>query len=176
MAVTTTTIAGTDSLSGSRITINDNFKTLENALNSVLSVFDIVSGRFNNAVYGSANDIITNGITVNGTGLTDGVTVSNGNVNILVGDIKIADNYGLKIGTIMEFSRLNTAKISGGNYATWDMASVDGVTTNDTIAGVKLPKLTGAGLNDIASSGGGIPQDGTLVFSGFKRNCKLWCR
>ena len=41
MAITTTTIAGTDSLSGSRITINDNFKTLENALNSVLSAFDL---------------------------------------------------------------------------------------------------------------------------------------
>ena len=79
MAVTTTTIAGTDSLSGSRITINDNFKTLEDALNSVLSAFDIVSGRFDNSLYGSANDILTNGIVVNGSGLVDGITVNNGN-------------------------------------------------------------------------------------------------
>ena len=83
MAVTTTALAGTDSLSGSRITINDNFKTLEDALNSVLSAFDIVSGRFDNSLYGSANDILTNGIVINGSGLTNALTINAGNLQVL---------------------------------------------------------------------------------------------
>jgi len=163
MAVTTTTIAGTDSLSGSRITINDNFKTLEDALNSVLSAFDIVSGRFDNSLYGSANDILTNGIVVNGTGLVDGITINNGNLNLLVGDVKVANNYGYYIGSLLELDKYDLVETIGpGSYPTWDMRAPGG--TSDLVGGVVLPHLTGPGFTAIDTVGA-TPANGTLVFT-----------
>jgi len=162
MAITTTTIAGTDSLSGSRITINDNFKTLENALNSVLSAFDLVSGRFDNATYGSANDIITNGITITGLGLTNALTVNNGNINILLGDVKVTDNYGFYIGNLLELNKQDLSLTAGGTYPTWDFRSPGG--TSDTVGGMVLPHLTAAGFTAINTTGA-TPANGTLVFT-----------
>lgn len=162
MAITTTTIAGTDSLSGSRITINDNFKTLEDALNSVLSAFDIVSGRFDNSTYGSANDILTNGITITGTGLTNALTINNGNINVLLGDVKITDNYGFYIGNLLKLNRVNVPETTGpGNYPAWDLRAPGG--TADQVAGLVLPRLTAAGFTAIGPTSS-IP-DGLLVFT-----------
>ena len=48
MAITLTTINGTDSVASSRITINDNYSTIGNALNSVLSIVDIATGKIDN--------------------------------------------------------------------------------------------------------------------------------
>ena len=162
MAITTTTIAGTDSLSGSRITINDNFKTLEDALNSVLSAFDIVSGRFDNSNYGSANDILTNGITITGTGLTNALTLNNGNINVLLGDVKITDNYGFYIGSLLKLNRVNVPEtIGSGNYPAWDLRGPGG--TADQVGGVVLPRLTAAGFTAIGPTSS-IP-NGLLVFT-----------
>jgi hypothetical protein len=162
MAITTTTIAGTDSLSGSRITINDNFKTLENALNSVLSAFDLVSGRFDNATYGSANDIITNGITITGIGLTNALTINNGNINILLGDVKVTDNYGFYIGNLLELNKQDITLTLGGTYPTWDFRS-PGATSN-TVGGMVLPHLDASGFAAIDTTTT-PPVNGTLVFT-----------
>lgn len=161
MAVSTTAIAGTDSLSGSRITINDNFKTLEDALNSVLSAFDIVSGRFDNATFGSANDIITNGITITGTSLSNALTINNGNINVLLGDVKVSNNYGFYIGTLMELDKFDTPITLGGSYPTWDFRSPGA--TSDTVGGFVLPHLTAAGFTGIGPTSG--IANGTLVFT-----------
>ncbi len=163
MAVTTTTIAGTDSLSGSRITINDNFKTLEDALNSVLSAFDIVSGRFDNSLYSSANDIITNGIVITGAGLVDGLTVNLGNVNLLAGNVTVANTFGFHIGSLLTLDRYDLAETSGpGQYPTWDFRAPGG--TSNTVGGVVLPHLTAAGFTAIDTAGA-TPVNGTLVFN-----------
>jgi len=168
MAVTTTTIAGTDSLSGSRITINDNFKTLENALNSVLSAFDIVSGRFDNSVYGSANDIITNGITINGSALTNALVVNNGNINLLLGDVKVGTTYGFYVGSLLQLDKYSLGlTAAGGTYPTWDMRSPGG--TSDTVGGVVLPHLTAIGFTSVAGgiAGGATPANGTMIFTDY---------
>ena len=166
MAVTTTTIAGTDSLSGSRITINDNFKTLENALNSVLSAFDIVSGRFDNSLYGSANDIITNGIVINGTALANSLTINDGNINLLLGDVKVGTTYGFYVGALLQLDKYSLGlTAAGGTYPSWDLRSPGG--TSDSVGGIVLPHLTAAGFTAIASgdvAAGGTPANGTLVF------------
>ena len=180
MAVTTTTIAGTDSLSGSRITINDNFKTLEDALNSVLSAFDIVSGRFDNSLYGSANDILTNGIVINGTGLVDGVTVNNGNVNLLNGDVKVSLTNSYYIGSQLKLNDYPLALIPavGGNFPTWDFQNPGG--TSNFVGGMVLPHLTAAGFTAVEVAGP-TPKNGTLVFNDFgggpatlRSPLKLW--
>ena len=162
MAVTTTTIAGTDSLSGSRITINDNFKTLEDALNSVLSAFDIVSGRFDNSLYGSANDILTNGMVINGTGLTNALNINFGNLNLQAGNITLPLANWITIGNDLKLNNTNIALTLSGNYPTWDLR--DTSLTSDTVAGIILPNLTGPGFVAIDTSGP-VPADGTLVFT-----------
>ena len=162
MAVTTTTIAGTDSLSGSRITINDNFKTLEDALNSVLSAFDIVSGRFDNSSYSSSNDIITNGIIINGTGLTNALTITNNDINVSNGNIKISAANHLLIGSLLELNQFDLPETSGpGSYPTWDLR--DPGATTDTVGGLVMPRLTGAGFTAIGPTTS-IPL-GTIVFT-----------
>ena len=167
MAVTTTTIAGTDSLSGSRITINDNFKTLEDALNSVLNVFDIVTGTFNNASYGSNNDILTNGIVINGSGLTNALTVNQADVNILNGNIKIASAYHLLIGSQLQLNQTNIDNnpSPGGSVPTWDLRSAGFATNPDQVAGMILPNLSAGAYNDIDDSAGTTLPLGTLVYT-----------
>jgi len=160
MAVTTTTIAGTDSLSGSRITINDNFKTLEDALNSVLSAFDIVSGRFDNSLYGSANDILTNGMVINGTGLTNALNINSGNINLVSGNITLPLANWITIGNNLKLNNQNIPLIGSGNYPTWDFR--DPGATSDIVGGMILPNLTGAGFT--AMNPATIPI-GTLVFT-----------
>lgn len=162
MAVTTTAIAGTDSLSGSRITINDNFKTLEDALNSVLNAFDIVSGRFDNSSYSSANDIITNGIVINGTGLSNALTIVANDINVQNGNILLNANNHLLIGAQLELAQFNLPETTGpGSYPTWDLR--DPGATTDTVGGLVLPRLTGAGFTAIGPTTS-IPI-GTLVFT-----------
>jgi len=164
MAVTTTTIAGTDSLSGSRITINDNFKTLTDALNSVLLAYDIVSGRFDNSTVGSANDIITNGIQVAGSGLTTSVTIQNGNLSLLVGDISLAQNFALNIGTLLELDKHDLKfATSAASYPAWDLR--DPTVTQNVVGGVVLPSLSAAGQANIGTAGSSVPANGTLIFS-----------
>ena len=160
MAVTTTTIAGTDSLSGSRITINDNFKTLEDALNSVLSAFDIVSGRFDNSLYGSANDILTNGMVINGTGLTNALNINSGNINLVSGNITIPLANSIFIGNDLKLNNQNIPLTLGGNYPTWDFR--DPGATSNIVGGMILPNLTGAGFTAMDTAQ--IPI-GTLVFT-----------
>ena len=80
MAITTTTLNGTDSVSSSRITINDNFETLKSALNDVLSIIDIATGKINNYGYGSNNDMETEDLIVRGS-VGGGVSVISGDGN-----------------------------------------------------------------------------------------------
>jgi hypothetical protein len=160
MAVTTTTIAGTDSLSGSRITINDNFKTLEDALNSVLSAFDIVSGRFDNSLYGSANDILTNGMVINGTGLTNALNINSGNINLVSGNITLPLANSIFIGNNLKLNNQDIPLLTSGNFPTWDFR--DPGATSDVVGGMILPNLTGAGFT--AMDPAQIP-NGTLVFT-----------
>lgn len=92
MAITTKDILGTDSISASRITINDNTNTIKEALNDVLSMIDTSTGAFDNSTYGSLNTVKTKGITVTTSGLTvqaGGITVSNGNLTISTGKITL---------------------------------------------------------------------------------------
>ena len=65
MAISLTTLNGTDSIAASRITLNDNFATIGSALNSLLSIIDIATGLIDNSSYGSNNNIVTGALTSN---------------------------------------------------------------------------------------------------------------
>lgn len=87
MAITTTDIKGTDSISASRITINDNISTIVEALNDVLSIVDIGTGKIDNSTYASLNNIKTTAIEITGS---SGVTVNTGSINVSAGNVVIA--------------------------------------------------------------------------------------
>ncbi len=175
MAVTTTAIAGTDSLSGSRITINDNFKTLEDALNSILSAFDIVSGRFDNSSYGSANDMLTNGLTIFGNSLTDALLINLGDINMVTGNIKLSATSHLLIGSYLELDQFDLPETTTpGALPTWDLRSPG--ETADEVGGLILPRLTGTMFPSIGPTSS-IPL-GTLVMTeenpGASAPLRLW--
>ena len=48
MPIELTNINGTDSVAGTRLTINDNFAILGDAINRILQVFDLTTGKINN--------------------------------------------------------------------------------------------------------------------------------
>ena len=71
MAITTKDILGTDSISASRITINDNVNTLKSATNNVLDIIDTSTGAIDNSTFGSLKTIKSGIITAN-TGIVSG--------------------------------------------------------------------------------------------------------
>ena len=149
---------------------------MEDALNSILSAFDIVSGRFDNSAYGSANDILTNGLTINGTSLADALLINSGDLNMVNGNIKLAETSHLVIGNLLELAQFNLLETSapGAYYPTWDLR--DPGATTDTVGGVVLPRLTGTGYTNIGPTAS-IPI-GTLVMTeegtGASAPLRLW--
>lgn len=89
MAITITTLQGTNSLSADRITINDNFKINTDAINNILGVVDTTTGLIDNTGLGGSNQTIkTEGIVLT----TSGVDVQGGNVSVSSGSFKATTN------------------------------------------------------------------------------------
>ena len=168
MAITLTTINGTDSVAASRITINDNFSTVGNALNSVLSIVDIATGKIDNWNFGGANPTIESGdLIIHGTVGTGGISVLTGNVvtqngNLVAGGtassgyVELGLNSGVKIQKV-------TKNLTVGNIPTVDFAGVGGATgtTGSTgpIGYLTIPRQPEATITSIQN-----PQLGALVF------------
>ena len=135
----------------------------------------IVSGRFDNSSYASSNDVITNGITINGNGLVNALTIVNNDINVQNGNIKLAAANHLLIGALLELAQFDLPETTGpGSYPTWDLR--DPGATSNTVGGVVLPHLTAAGYTAIGPTTS-IPQ-GTLVFTqedaGGSAPLRLW--
>ena len=128
MAITTKDILGTDSISASRITINDNTNTLKEALNDVLSMIDTSTGAFDNSTYGSINTVKTKGITVT----TSGITVTAGNVALTAGDLDVQGGKISLQNIDLEYSTDGASKLMtiGGSGMIIPMA---GSTTGFTV-------------------------------------------
>jgi hypothetical protein len=133
MAITTTDLKGTDSISASRITINDNVATISEALNDILSIVDIGTGRIDNSSYSSLNNIKTTSIEVTGN---SGISVNTGPLNILAGNIVISigsltfANVGINEATQDTFPVLNVTGASALQLpvgATWTATGATGM-------------------------------------------------
>jgi hypothetical protein len=163
MAISTTTLNGTDSVSSSRITINDNFNTIADALNDVLSIIDIATGKINNYGYGSNNDMETEDLIVRGS-LGGGINVITGNVTIQVGNAVLgASNYvqvGAGVGSSVYFRKIDKT-LGLGTIPTVNFTGVGttGPTASDPVAYVTIPRLTTADIDAIEN-----PQEGALVY------------
>ena len=162
MAITTTNLNGTDSVSASRITLNDNFNTIVDALNDVLSIIDIATGKINNYGYGSNNDMETEDLIVRGS-VGGGINVISGNVTVGAGNVVIGGNNSLQIGAGAQTIYLEKlSRVLGlGTIPTINFSGsgATGPITSGTVGPMTLPRLTTADIDAIES-----PLEGSIVF------------
>ena len=165
MAINTTTLNGTDSVASSRITINDNFNTLVDALNDVLAIIDIATGKINNYGYGSNNDMETEDLIVRGS-VGGGIDVISGNINVGNGNVIIGGTSGsgyLRIGTgsnAIYFEKIAKGLYStpSASYATANLSGTGATGGTGPVAYVNLPRLDLTTVKDIQ-----WPQIGSMV-------------
>ena len=155
MAITTTTINGTDSLAASRVTINDNFESIKSALNDILSIIDISTGKIDNSTFGSDNDTETEDLKVKGA---IGIQVTAGNISIDNGNItaknfiEFGNSSGVKVEKL-------TRNLTSGNVNTLIFSGVGATGGTGNVAYIALPRLNTAVINDIQA-----PYLGALVY------------
>ena len=169
MAITITTLNGTDSIAASRITINDNFATIGDALNEVLSIIDIATGKIDNYNFGGSNPSIETGdVIIHGTVGTGGINVLSGNIiaqngNVVVGGssgsgyLELGLNSGVKIQKF-------TKNLTVGTLAALDISGAAGAigTTGSTgtVGYLTLPRQPLSTIQSIKN-----PQLGAIVFN-----------
>ena len=155
MAISLTTLNGTDSIAASRITLNDNFATIGSALNSLLSMIDIATGLIDNSSYGSNNNIVTGALTSN-----SGITINSGNLTISNGDMILSGKITFGSGTQVAIKKTshNFSSVSGSIYVL-DSAGATGATTTGQVGYYVLPRQTTAIIKDIAN-----PELGAVVY------------
>lgn len=169
MAITLTTLNGTDSIAASRITINDNFATIGDALNEVLSIIDIATGKIDNYNFGGSNPSIETGdVIIHGTVGTGGINVLSGNIiaqngNVVVGGssgsgyLELGLNSGVKIQKF-------TKNLTVGTLAALDISGAAGAigTTGSTgtVGYLTLPRQPLSTIQSIQN-----PQLGAVVFN-----------
>ena len=159
MAITTKTLQGTDSMSASRLTINDNIKVIESALNKLLQVFDVATGKFNNYGFGSDNDIETEDLIVRGS-TNGGVSVLSGSISVSNGNVALSGYVEFGLGSGVRIERVNRNFFSGpGNIPTLNMSGTGSTGGTGTVGFVVLPRLDTATINDIQ-----YPPVGAIVY------------
>ena len=161
MAISTTTLNGTDSIAASRITINDNFNTIKSALNDLLSIIDIATGKINNSTYGSNNDIETEDLIVKGS-LGGGISVISGGITVSSGPIVINSSY-LQIGsgTNSVYLTRDSRTLPSGSIPVLNLSgAAAGATGAGNIGYVALPRLDTATIKSIEQ-----PTVGSMVYS-----------
>ena len=124
MAIDLTQLNGTDSVSSARITLNDNFSTLEDALNRILSIIDIATGKINNYNFGSDNDMETEDLIVRGS-TGGGISVLSGGISISLGNLVIGGAGYIEFGSGSNVKIEKVTKnfnLSPGNIPTWNIS------------------------------------------------------
>jgi hypothetical protein len=149
MPITLTPINGTDSIAGSRITVNDNFAVIEDALNKVLQVFNIATGKINNYGFGTDNDIETEDLIVRGS-TGGGVSVLSGNVSLVNGNIQVSGYLEFGAGTNTKLEKvLRNFAIAPGNIPTFNMSGTGSTGSTGPVGYLAIPRLDTATINDI---------------------------
>lgn len=166
MAIQLTTINGTDSIAATRITINDNFSTLSDSLNSVLQMVNISTGYFDNASFGSNPKINTGSITAVGE-----ISSSTGDIVAYQGNIKIGSNAFLEFGPNSGCKIKRSLKSLGGGNTTYfiDFSGATGGTATGNLSAAVLPRQTTAVIKTIQN-----PELGALVYD-VSQNVIAYC-
>jgi hypothetical protein len=160
MAISLTTLNGTDSVAASRITINDNFNTVLDAMNDLLAIIDIATGKINNYGYGSNNDMETEDLIVRGS-TGGGISVITGNINVNNGNVITSGYFEIGAGTGARIEKINRTSfaIPSANYMTWNLSGSGATGGTGPMTYVTLPRKATSEINDIVN-----PQLGALVY------------
>jgi hypothetical protein len=143
MAITITTLQGTNSLSADRITLNDNFKINTDAINNILSIVDTTTGLIDNTGVSTNNVIKTEGLTTSGSA-NNGIEVQTGSINITDGDFRATTN-----GSFLELGA-DGSKIVDTSFT---VASVTKHFIGTTgFSGIEVPRMTTAELTAFGAS------------------------
>jgi hypothetical protein len=157
MAISITTLNGTDSVSSSRITINDNFTTVLSALNKVLNIIDISTGKINNSTFGSNNDIETEDLVVKGSS-SGGITVQTGNVTLLGTSNITLTNGKITIGSA-PIERITKQLAGSATIPTLNISGVAATGGVGTVGYLTIPRLATSTIETITT-----PHLGSLVY------------
>ena len=152
MAITITTLQGTNSLSADRITLNDNFKINTDAINNILSVVDTNTGLIDNTGVSTNNVIKTEGLTTSGLN-NNGIEVQTGNINITAGSFKATTN-----GSFLELGA-DGSKIIDTSFTVSAVTKHFIGTTG--FSGIEVPRMTTA---DITTFGSSLATKNMIVF------------
>jgi hypothetical protein len=166
MAIQLTTINGTDSIAATRITINDNFSTLTDTLNSVLQMVNISTGYFDNATFGSNPKINTGSITALGE-----ISSTIGDIVAYQGNVRTGFNGFLELGANSGCVIKRSLKQLGGGNTTYfiDFAGAIGGTAAGNLSAAILPRQTTAVIKMIQN-----PELGALVYD-ISQNVIAYC-
>lgn len=166
MAIQLTTINGTDSIAATRITINDNFATLSDSLNSVLQMVNISTGLFDNATFGSNPRINTGSITAVGE-----ISSTIGDIVAYGGNIKVGTNAFLEFGPNSGCKIKRSLKQLGGGNTTYfiDFTGATGGTATGNLSAAIIPRQTTSVIKTIQN-----PELGSLVYD-TSQNVLAYC-
>lgn len=155
MAISLTTIYGTDSVSSSRITINDNFTTVLSALNKVLNIIDIGTSKIT-----TSNDIQAEELIITGTA-TNAITVQTGNITLLSSSNIILTNGKISIGGVNGSSIVNFNRtIGSASYPNLNVSGVAATGGVGTVGYFTLPRLATSTIEAMPT-----PHLGSLVYN-----------
>jgi len=160
MAISTTTINGTDSVAASRITINDNFNTIKDSINELLAIVDTATGKINNYGFGSNNDIETEDLIVRGSGVSGGISVLSGNISVSNGNLVLGNgNFQIGSGSNAVTIQRATKSVTGGTVPTLNLSGTTSDTSATAVKYVTLPRLLTADIKAIQN-----PHLGSIVY------------
>ena len=159
MAITTTTLNGTDSVASSRITINDNFNTIKSALNDILAIIDIATGKINNYGYGSDSDMETEDLIVRGS-VGGGVSVISGNITVSTGAVIINSQY-LQVGSgtnSVKVERAVKTLVGTGSVPTLNLSGTGATGGTGPVGYMTVPRVSLSTVTSIQN-----PEIGSIV-------------
>lgn len=165
MAITITTLKGTNSISADRITINDNFKINTDAINNILGIVNTTTGKINNTGVGADNTITTEGITLT----TSGVDVQNGNINVQNGNITLpTDGAYIELGG--DNSKIKDTTVALGASG----PNSDHIVEFENFIGIAAPRMTTVELTDVGANGLGATGPNLVTFDSDTNQFKGW--
>lgn len=159
MAISTTTLNGTDSISASRISINDNFNTIKSALNDLLTIIDIATGKINNYGYGSNNDMETEDLIVRGS-VGGGLSVISGDIVVNSGAIIVNSQY-LQVGSGSNSIKMERVSrtLGSGTIPTVNFSGSGATGGTGPVGYMTVPRMIAADIVNIIN-----PAEGSIVF------------
>lgn len=168
MAIQLTTINGTDSIAATRITINDNFATLSDAVNSVLQIVNISTGFLDNVSAGWSNPKINTG-TITAVGEINSQT---GDIIAYQGNLKLGVNAFIEFGNGSGIKVNRATKATGGisgSVSVLNFAAATGITGPGLVGALVLPRQTTAIIKAIQN-----PDLGSVVYD-TSQNALAYC-